>query len=92
MYVVVNTIATEDTERVAERFRKSAPHLKAFKGFVNMELWKADNKIEAISRWETKEAFDAYINSDMFQKHHSHKAEKSNSNSQASVYEGEIIT
>ncbi|TCP30903.1 heme oxygenase (staphylobilin-producing) [Scopulibacillus darangshiensis] len=96
MYVVVNTITTEDPEKIAERFRMSAPQLKECNGFVNMELWKADNKIEAISRWETKEDFEAYVNSDMFHQHHSHsrKAEKQTSqtqNSQASYYEGEVI-
>ncbi|HET7578995.1 MAG TPA: antibiotic biosynthesis monooxygenase [Bacillales bacterium] len=91
MFVAVNTITTEDTEKMAEMFRKAAPQLKKFDGFLGFELWRDGNKIESISRWASKEAFDAYINSDMFHQHHSGEAAKQESHSQASYYEGEVI-
>lgn len=91
MFVAVNTITTKDPEKMAEMFRKAAPQLKKFEGFLGFELWKDDNKIESVSRWESKLAFDTYINSEMFHQHHSDEAVKKESHSKASYYEGEII-
>lgn len=91
MFVAVNTITTKDPERMVEMFRKAAPQLKKFEGFLGFELWKNEDKIESVSRWESKAAFDQYINSEMFHHHHSDEKVKKESHAKANYYEGEVI-
>lgn len=70
LFIAMNTIKVENQEEMAKVFEHAAPHLKAFDGFLGFELWSSDEELKAVSRWETKEDFDQYINSDMFKKHH----------------------
>ena len=72
MFVAVTRISAprDAQERMVEGFRRGAPELKRFPGFVGFELWRNDDTLEAVSRWESREAMEAYRNSPMFGSHH----------------------
>lgn len=53
-----------------EGFRRGGPELKRFRGFLGLELWHNETTLEAVSRWESREAMEAYRNSPMFGSHH----------------------
>jgi heme-degrading monooxygenase HmoA len=57
-------------DRMAEGFRRGAPELRRFPGFLGFELWRAPDTLEAVSRWESAEAMAAYRNSPLFGAHH----------------------
>lgn len=57
-------------DRMTEGFRRGAPELKRFPGFVGFELWRNEGTLEAVSRWQSREAMDAYRTSPMFGAHH----------------------
>ncbi|HEY0584457.1 MAG TPA: antibiotic biosynthesis monooxygenase family protein [Chloroflexota bacterium] len=72
MFIAVTRIKAprEAQERMAEGFRRGGPELKRFPGFVGFELWRNDDTLEAVSRWESREAMEAYRASPMFGAHH----------------------
>src|SRR4051794_22474318 len=57
-------------ERMIEGFRRGGPELKRFSGFLGFELWQNEDTLEAVSRWESREAMEAYRASPMFGAHH----------------------
>ncbi len=72
MFIAVTRVKLpkEPMERMAEAFRKNAPDMKQFPGFLGMELWTSEDTLEAVSRWESREAMEAYSQSNAFQSHH----------------------
>lgn len=73
MFIAVNKIQVPVAHRQAaiDGFEKAMPGMKRFKGFLGLELWTAeDNTLSAVSRWESKEALDEYLNNDLFTRHH----------------------
>jgi heme-degrading monooxygenase HmoA len=60
----------EALERMSAGFRRGAPELKHFPGFLGFELWQNDDVLEAVSRWESREAMEAYRASPIFGAHH----------------------
>lgn len=72
MFIAVTRIKApqQALDRMAEGFRRNAPDLKQFPGFIGFELWRSDDTLEAVSRWESKQAVEAYSRSPMFQSHH----------------------
>ncbi|MCK6588585.1 MAG: antibiotic biosynthesis monooxygenase [Polyangiaceae bacterium] len=94
MFIVVNTImAAEPALAVmVEAFRKTAPDLRQFEGFLGFEIWKEEGSLHAISRWSSREAFMAYPRSEVFQKHHKGMtAEQAVEGAQIKMYEGEVL-
>ncbi|MFD3446650.1 antibiotic biosynthesis monooxygenase family protein [Microbacteriaceae bacterium 4G12] len=92
MYIAVNTIEIAEPGRMKEMFKQTAPNLKHFEGFLGFELWETEGKMLAVSRWETKEQFEAYINSDMFKSHHGGESgAKMRPQAQVSYYNAEIF-
>ena len=61
-------------EHMAQAFRKNAADMKQFAGFLGLELWTNEDTLEAVSRWESREAMEAYSQSSAFQAHHGHGA------------------
>jgi heme-degrading monooxygenase HmoA len=55
---------------MVEGFRRGGPELRRFPGFLRFELWRNDETLEAVSRWESREAMDVYRNSPIFGAHH----------------------
>ena len=57
-------------ERMIEGFRRGGPELKRFPGFLGFELWRNEDTLEAVSRWESRAAMEAYRSSPVFGAHH----------------------
>lgn len=76
MFIAVTRVQApkEPMQRMAEAFRRGAQDLKKFPGFLGFELWMNDDTLEAVSRWESREAMEAYSKSSIFQAHHGHRA------------------
>lgn len=95
MYIAVNTIEVpkEHSARMLEGFRKHAPDLKQFAGFVGFEMWVDESgKLLAVSKWESREHFEQYIHSDMFRTHHGGStAQQAPGQAQVTYYEGEVM-
>lgn len=72
MFVAVTRIKVPNhaQERMVDGFRRGAVELKRFPGFVGFELWRNDDTLEAVSRWQSREAMERYRASPMFAAHH----------------------
>ena len=72
MFIAVTRIAApaEALDRMAGAFRKAAPDLKQFNGFLGFELWRDTQTLQAVSRWESRAAMETYTRSGLFGAHH----------------------
>jgi heme-degrading monooxygenase HmoA len=72
MFIAVTRITAPSAaqERMVEGFRRGGPELKRFPGFLGFELWRNAETLEAVSRWESREAMEAYRDSPIFGAHH----------------------
>lgn len=72
MFVAVNRISAppEAMDRMTEGFRRNADSLKGFDGFVAFELWRGVTTLEAVSKWTSRAAYDAWANSAAFSAAH----------------------
>lgn len=94
MFIAVTRIKApqEALDHMAEGFRRNAPDLKQFPGFVGFELWRGEETLEAVSRWESKQAMEAYSRSPMFHAHHGRgTGAQEQSAAQIAQYTAEII-
>ena len=68
MFIAVNRIAAppEAMDRMAGAFRQNAESLKRFAGFIAFELWRDERTLEAVSKWESRAAFETWRTSDDF--------------------------
>ena len=79
MYVVMNElhIPKEAKQAVTERFGKSAENMKNVPGcleFMFLSNEDEDGKQVVFTKWESKEAYEAWVNSDAFKKAHGGKS------------------
>jgi heme-degrading monooxygenase HmoA len=94
MFIAVTTIKlpADQLEHVASAFRRTAPDLKQFAGFLGLELWRSGDTLKAVSRWESQRAMEAYAQSGIFQAHHGPEARaQSQGAGQAESYECELV-
>jgi len=72
MFIAVNKMAmpAPQQERVAQEFERRAGDLKQLKGSLGLEIWRSDDALLVVSRWESKEAMEEYVNHPMFRRHH----------------------
>lgn len=93
MFIAVNRIAApqEAMERMTEGFRRNAPSLKEFAGFISFELWRGETTLEAVSKWESREAYETWRNSENFLASHAGARGGQSSGSAAAFYEGEVV-
>lgn len=94
MFIVVNTISAAEPALtvMVEAFRKTAPDLRQFEGFLSFEIWREDGTFLAVSKWSSREAFMAYPRSDAFQRHHKGMtADQASQTAQIKMYEGEVL-
>ncbi|RAV12664.1 antibiotic biosynthesis monooxygenase family protein [Paenibacillus contaminans] len=70
MYIAVNTIEVPNPDMMKPMFRQNAGMMKQFAGFAGLELWSDAGSLKVVTRWENKEAFEAYLNSEFFAKSH----------------------
>jgi heme-degrading monooxygenase HmoA len=95
MYIAVTKIAVPAGRQQAmiEGFKHAAPGMKRFSGFLGLELWTSeDGTIQAVSRWDSREALDEYLKNDLFAQHHGGaSSNQTNVPSQVSYYTGEVL-
>ena len=102
MFITVTRIAAppEALDRMAGAFRQHAPDLKQFAGFLGFELWRDADSLQAVSRWESREAMEGYAASGVFGAHHGGQSSgQSGAQSQGgqggggsvTYYEGEVV-
>ncbi len=75
MYVVMNRIPVNPdyAEQFEERFRNRAGEVDKMKGFVRNQVLRPDNPEDpyiVMTFWQSKADFEAWVNSDAFQKGH----------------------
>jgi heme oxygenase (staphylobilin-producing) len=76
MIVAINTIKIKSghVDEIAERF-KNPKGVQHAAGFVRMELLKEageeHDELKVCTTWESREAFDGWVNSDAFKQAHS---------------------
>ncbi len=79
-------------ERMVEGFRRGGPELKRFPGFLGFELWRNEDTLEAVSRWESREAMEAYRASPLFGAHHGSSGQQGSGPSAETVaFDAEIV-
>ncbi len=66
----VKNLPAAARERMTEAFRQGARDLAQFSGFLGLELWTTEDSLDAVSRWESREAMEAYSTSSAFGAHH----------------------
>ncbi len=80
MIVVINKITARDeatARHIEERFRARMKAVDQRPGFLSFELWRdAENilVLSSVTRWQNREAFDAWVASDDFKKAHARHA------------------
>ena len=75
MFVVMNRIPVnpEYAEQFEERFRSRAGEVDKMKGFIRNQVLRPalpENPYVVMTFWESKEDFDAWVNSESFQRGH----------------------
>jgi heme-degrading monooxygenase HmoA len=72
MFIAVTRIKVpaQAQERMVDGFRRGGQDLKRFPGFIGFELWRNDDTLEAVSRWESQQAMEEYRASPVFGGHH----------------------
>lgn len=78
-------------DHIAEAFKQNVGDMQQFQGFLGFELWRNDDTLEAVSRWETREAVEAYTKSDLFRKHHPQGATGGQGSAEIVAFEGEVL-
>jgi heme-degrading monooxygenase HmoA len=72
----MNVVHVEEERREAfeRQFLERESHVHKADGFAGFELLRRDRDGEyvVLSRWQTKEAFHAWVNGDLFKKSHRH--------------------
>jgi heme-degrading monooxygenase HmoA len=74
-------------DRMVEAFRRGAQDLTQFAGFRGFELWRTENSLDAVSRWDSREAMEAYRASPAFGAHH----QGSQQGGEVAWYDAEIV-
>lgn len=74
MIAITNSLPVKPgaVEEIVERFAGSESHVQGFPGFVSMEVLRSEDATEVlvITRWESREAFDAWVGSEEFRRAH----------------------
>lgn len=60
-------------DQVVERFANSRGNVQGFPGFLSMEVLnsEAGDEVLVITRWQDKDAFDSWVDSEEFKEAHS---------------------
>ncbi|HTT34502.1 MAG TPA: antibiotic biosynthesis monooxygenase [Thermoplasmata archaeon] len=90
-WVVTNRIrvdAPSDADRIVEAFRHRLGAVDRQPGFRGLEVWReADGReVVVLTRWETRQEFEAWVASPAFQHAHA-RADGSPGSASATVYE-----
>lgn len=80
MYIVMNElhVPKEGRDNVASRFEKSAEKMKQVPGcldFLFLDPEEDENYQVVLTKWDSKEDYEAWINSDSFKQAHKKRRE-----------------
>ncbi|HEX8733030.1 MAG TPA: antibiotic biosynthesis monooxygenase [Ktedonobacterales bacterium] len=95
MFVAVNRITApaQAIDRMVEGFHRNAASLKDFAGFQSLELWRGEGTLDAVSKWDSRAAFEAWANSDSFLASHGFaRGQGGDGGSAVAYYEAEVVT
>lgn len=97
MFIATNRIQipVEQQPKMIEAFRKSVPALHQFAGFQSFEILVSEDRSHmiAISHWTSRAAYDAYVNSETFRKHHGGaSSEQMHPHASITYYTGELLS
>lgn len=74
MIAITNSLPVREgaADEIAARFGGSRGHVRNFPGFVSMEVLKSvdEDEILVITRWEDRQSFDSWVQSEEFKKAH----------------------
>lgn len=74
MIAITNSLPVKEgaADDIVERFAGSRGHVQDFPGFISMEVLLSEDATEVlvITRWESPEAFDAWVGSEEFRQAH----------------------
>lgn len=77
MIAITNRLPVKEGRagEVVERFAESRGNVQDFPGFVSMEVLRSEDETEVlvITRWESREAFDSWVESDSFKAAHNRR-------------------
>jgi heme-degrading monooxygenase HmoA len=93
MFIAVNRIVAPAPQqaRIMQGFEQRADDLKQLKGSLGLELWTSDDALLVISRWESREAMDEYVNHPMFRQHHPNVTQDEKKQADFSYYDAKVI-
>jgi heme-degrading monooxygenase HmoA len=93
MFIATNKIPVPAAhqEKMKQAFQKNTPSLKEIPGFLHFELWTTEDFLVSVSKWESKEAFDNYVKSDLFRQHHGSDRNAHAGKTEITFYDGEAI-
>ena len=97
MFIATNRLElpVEQQAKMIEAFRKSMPALRQFEGFQSFEILVSEDQSHmlAISHWANRAAYEAYINSGTFRKHHGGaSSEQMQPHANITYYTGEVLS
>ncbi|GCE18746.1 hypothetical protein KDK_25460 [Dictyobacter kobayashii] len=98
MFIATNRLelpVEQQQKMMIEAFRKSVPALHQFEGFQSFEILVSEDRSHmlAISHWANRAAYDAYIKSDTFRKHHGgSSSEEMQPHANITYYSGELLS
>ncbi|MDX6379941.1 MAG: hypothetical protein QOI57_965 [Rubrobacteraceae bacterium] len=74
MIAVFNRLPVKEgaAGQIIERFANSRGNVQGFPGFVSMEVLRSEagDEVLVITRWQSRDAFDAWVGSEEFKKAH----------------------
>ena len=74
MIAIFNSLPVREgaVDRVVEMFANSRGAVQDFPGFVSMEVLRSEgaDEVLVVTRWQSREAFDAWVGSEEFKKAH----------------------
>lgn len=74
MIAIINRLPVKEgaADQIVERFAESEGDVQGFPGFVSMEVLRSDaaDEVLVITRWQDREAFDAWVGSEEFRRAH----------------------
>ena len=93
MFIAVTKVKApkEALDRMMMGFKHAAPAMKQFSGFMGLELWRDEDSLRAVSRWESREAMEVYSNSDLFRAHHGSGSGAQGPGGQVDYFDAEVV-
>ena len=93
MFIAVTKVKApkEAIDRMMMGFKHAAPAMQQFSGFLGLELWRGEESLHAVSRWESREAMEVYSNSDLFRAHHGGGSGAQGPGGQVEYFDAEVV-